>query len=118
MLGRRAILIGWPVTAEEAFTQFWKLAPSRGGYKVGKRAARKKFERLDEADYPLVLAATKKYRQYIEATEGLAKDPERFLSNREDREYWREWVPEQVPAKETPVGAVIHHLSDKLSMRK
>lgn len=102
--------------ADTTFAAFWKLAPARDGFKVGKQAARKRFDQLEEAEWPLLLAAVKKYRQYIEQTHGSAKDPCRFLHNRDDGDFWREWAPEQIPAKDTAVGAVIHNLADAKRM--
>lgn len=85
-----------PAGYPEAFEDFWKSYPPRGGRRRGKDACCALWRSLTEADRAAVLAAARQYAASDEAVRGFARDPERFFK----KNWWREWVPSV---------AVIHH---------
>lgn len=71
-----------------AFDEFWEAYPARHGRKVGKKAARALFAKLEDEDVAPCIAAAKAYARSTSATEGFAKDAERFLKH----DVWRDFL--------------------------
>ena len=83
---------------DDYFEKFWQSAPDRNGKKVNKDEARKKFSTIKKDDLPLVVQAVKNYANSKNVKDGIGiKDPHRFISNKENKKYWREWIdPEKI----------------------
>ena len=83
-------------TWQNHFDTFWKTYPARGGRRRGKQAAREKFAKVPESEIPALLKATAIYAASKDATEGYAKDPQRFLT----KEFWKDWLePVEKPTR-------------------
>jgi len=91
---------------EISFKEFWEIAPARNGKKIGKEEAKRKFMQLKVSDLANVIIATHNYSESEMAKQGTGiKDPHRFLSNRENKEYWKEWMePEEITDDFTPTS--------------
>ena len=76
-----------------SFEEFWEIAPSRNGKKIDRPQAEKKFLKLKAGDLANVIVAIHNYADSEMVKNGIGiKDPHRFLSNRENKEYWKEWL--------------------------
>ena len=84
-------------SSREAFAEWWALYPRRNGRKVGKQAAAALFAKVPVEDRELLMAATV---AYAAGCGDYPKDPERFLR----REFWRDWLPDQVPDVSGPAA--------------
>lgn len=83
---------------EISFSEFWGKSPSRNGKKIDKPAAKEKFFKLKESDLANVIMAVCNYAESEMVKKGMGiKDPHRFLSNRDNPEFWKEWIePEKI----------------------
>ena len=80
-----------------SFEEFWEIAPERNGKKIGKAEAEKKFMKLKADDLANVIVATHNYADSEMVKQGIGiKDPHRFLSNRDNKEYWKEWMEPEI----------------------
>ena len=76
-----------------SFDAFWACYPRRHGKRVGRRPTLALWEKLGDADRTLVMTAVRNYAAACNADVTLAKDPARWLR---DRELWSDvW---QTPA--------------------
>ena len=83
-----------------SFGEFWEIAPARNSKKIGKTEAIKKFYKLKAGDLANVIVAVHNYAESEMVKKGIGiKDPHRFLSNRENPEYWKEWIEAEVVAE-------------------
>ena len=85
-------------TAHEIyFEEFWEIAPARNSKKLDKAAAEKKFMNLKADDLANVIVAIHNYADSEMVKQGTGiKDPHRFLSNRDNKEYWKEWMEPEI----------------------
>jgi hypothetical protein len=86
------------------FKEFWDIAPERNGKKLGKGEAEIKFNKLKEEDLPLILQSIKNYAISKNVKQGIGiKDPHRFISCKDNPEYWKEWIEgENITTKKDP----------------
>jgi len=78
----------------ERFEKFWTLYPCRNGKRVGKNKSKKLFDKIKPKEYEQLMIATENYSKSKNASEGYAKDPERFLRD----DFWKDWLtPEREP---------------------
>lgn len=85
---------------EEFFEKFWKIIPARRGKKIDKPKAIEKFNTLKESDLPTIIECAKNYANSEGVKEGIGiKDPHRFISNRDNPEYWKEWLEPEISQK-------------------
>lgn len=75
-----------------AFDRFWECYPKRNGKIVGKASSRSLYAKLSKDDQEHCILAAAHYARSTTATEGFAKDPERFLK----KDFWRDWLEPQV----------------------
>ena len=89
-----------------SFEEFWEIAPSRNGKKIDRPQAEKKFLKLKAGDLANVIVAIHNYADSEMVKQGIGiKDPHRFISNRENKEYWKEWMePEEITDDFTPTS--------------
>ena len=80
----------------EPFERFWCAYPKRDGKRVGKASCKALYAKLSVEDREHCILAAANYARSTMATEGFAKDPERFLK----KDFWRDWLEPQV--LETP----------------
>ena len=87
---------------EISFTEFWQIFPARNGKKIDKPIAKEKFFKLKATDFATVIVAVHNYSESEMVKNGIGiKDPHRFLSNKDNKEYWKEWIePEKITSKE------------------
>lgn len=92
---------------EVFFEEFWEAAPARNGKKIDRPAAKKKFLKLKERDLQEVIAAVRNYAKSEMVLKGVGiKDPHRFLSNKDNPNYWKEWIePEEIVGVELESGS-------------
>jgi hypothetical protein len=74
--------------APDDFAPFWDAYPRRNGRKLGKAATVKAWERLTQAERAEVMTAVVLYRAACDSGQTLAKDPQRFLTQRA----WADWL--------------------------
>ena len=72
-----------------SFDEFWGIYPRRNGRKVGKAAARRKWDALSPVDRVAALDGARNYADAVEAGATIAKDAERFLAAR--NRVWEDW---------------------------
>ena len=88
-----------------SFEEFWEIAPARDGKKIGKAEAEKKFLKLKASDLANVIMAIHNYANSEMVKNGIGiKDPHRFLSNRDNKEYWKEWMEPDKKSKPSTRG--------------
>lgn len=75
-------------TYHPAFEQFWAAYPNRGGRKRGKTKTFSVWKSVPAADRQAVVRAATAYAASREASEGFARDPERFLKS----DWWRDYL--------------------------
>ena len=90
-----------------SFGEFWEIAPARNGKKIGKTEAIKKFYKLKAGDLANVIVAVHNYAESEMVKKGIGiKDPHRFISNRDNPNYWKEWMePEEIVSAELESGS-------------
>ena len=76
------------------FEDAWTSYPKRKGKRVGKAAAKAKWDKLTTQDRVACFTAIGHYRQACDAGETIAKDMERFLK----ADYWRDWMDPAEPS--------------------
>lgn len=81
------------VEALARWGEFERQYPERSGKKVGLDRAREEFLKLSPEEQEQCAAAAKAYRKYCYEGTRLAKDPDRFLKEKDGRELWREFIP-------------------------
>lgn len=80
---------------------FWEPYPKRNGKRIGKEAAYKKYLEVKKEDRELLHQAVKNYANSKMVKKGIGiKDPKRFITNRDNPEYWREWIEPEEPQVE------------------
>jgi biotin operon repressor len=78
---------------EISFSEFWDISPARNGKKIDKPTAMEKFSKIKESDLAKIIVAVHNYAESEMVKKGIGiKDPHRFISNRENKEYWKEWI--------------------------
>ena len=83
-----------------SFDEFWDIMPARNNKKLDKSAAKKKFFKLKAGDLADVIVAAHNYAESEMVKKGIGiKDPHRFLSNRDNPEYWKGWMEAEVVAE-------------------
>ena len=106
-------------TYEISFEEFWEIAPSRNGKKIGREAAWKKFQKLKESDLANIIIAISNYRDSEMVQSGVGiKDPERFIANRDNPEFWKEWMVAEVRPEDDCSAPTQHGAGGKSGGRK
>lgn len=83
-----------------SFSEFWDIYPERNGKKLNKAATKKKFFNLKSDELADIIVAVHNYKESEMISGGIGiKDPDRFISNRDNKEYWKEWL---TPEKTNP----------------
>ena len=77
-----------PLSTAVDFDAFWHAYPKRSGRRVGKAAAKAKWQKLVQ-HHPAIMTATNAYAAAVGRGETIAKDAQRFLAG----DYWRDWLP-------------------------
>ena len=78
---------------EIAWLEFWDNYPKRNGKRIGKEKTKELFFKLKPKDLTNIIIAVKNYAEseLVKKDIGI-KDPQRFISNRDNKEYWKEWM--------------------------
>ena len=92
---------------EISFEEFWDVYPARNGKKIDKPKAKEKFYKLKSGDLSSVIVAAHNYAKSEMVSKGIGiKDPHRFLSNKDNPKYWKEWIePEEIVGVELESGS-------------
>jgi hypothetical protein len=80
-----------------SFSEFWEVYPSRNGKKIDKPTTKDKFYKLKPSDLSDIIVAVHNYKDSELVKQGIGiKDPHRFISNKDNKEFWKEWMKPEI----------------------
>lgn len=75
------------------FNEFWGNYPERNGKKQNKQKTLDLFNKLENDEKTLIVKCALNYKNSEFVKRGIGiKDPNRFISNKDNKEYWKEWL--------------------------